>query len=98
MIKVQSLKKAVTNEHVSLGLGQARPVRSADGEHFAAPQGKTRARSERRSAERTACATRGGPETSEHDGVDCHEGEALILNVLFGAGEMNDVLAPASIH
>lgn len=78
MIKVQSLKKAVPNGCISLGLGQARPVRPAGGEHPAAPQGEARAGAERRGAERAARASRGGPETSEHDSVDCHQGEALI--------------------
>lgn len=85
----QLRRKAITNKRVSLGLGQTRPVRSASGEHFAAPEGEARARSQWRSSERPTCPSRGGPETSEHDGVSCHKGEALILNVLFGAEEMD---------
>lgn len=87
--------KAVPNELVSLGLGQARPVRSAHGEHIATSQREARARSQWSSSEWSPCTPRGGPETSEHDSVSCHKGEALISNTLFG-GKGMAVLAPAS--
>lgn len=87
--------KTITNKHISLGLGQTRPIRSANGEHIATSQGKARTRSQWRSSERTTRVPWGGPETSEHDGVGCHKGEALISNMLFGAREAA-VLAPAS--
>lgn len=95
MIVAQWLTKAITNKPVSLGLGQTRPIRSANGEHVAASEGEARGRSQWRSSERPTGPTRGGPETSEHDGVGCHKGEALILNVLSGAKEM---AVPAPAH
>lgn len=96
VIKAQLLWKAVPDELVSLGLGQARPIRSAHGEHPAAAQRKARARPQWSRSERSPCAPRGGPETSEHDGVSCHKGEALISNTLFAVKEVA-VLAPGSI-
>lgn len=95
VIKAQFLMKAVPNKLISLGLGQARPVRSAHGEHIATSQRKTWARSQWSSSERTPRAPWGHPEASEHDGVSCHTGEALISNTLFGVKEMA-MLSPVS--
>lgn len=83
VVEARSLAKAVANGCVSVGLGQAGPVRSARGEHLATPQRKARAGPQRRSSERASRGPRGGAETSQHDGVGCHEGEAPISELVF---------------